>query len=66
MGRLGAIIKDENYYEVYEDLGAVWYTRNGQAKAYVVEKRFTPQEIEEDKWADEVEEDIRRRFREER
>lgn len=64
MARLGEVIVGENYYEVFEDMGAVWYTRNGQAKAYVVEKRFAPQKMEE-KWEEEVEADIRRKFKEE-
>lgn len=64
MARLGEVIVDENYYEVFEDMGAVWYTRNGQAKAYVVEGRLKSQETEEE-LAERVRRDIRERFKEE-
>lgn len=64
MARLGEVIVDENYYEVFEDMGAVWYTRNGQAKAYVVEGRLKPQETKEE-LAERVRRDIRERFKEE-
>lgn len=63
MARLGEVIVDENYYEVFEDMGAVWYTRNGQAKAYVV-GRLKPQETKEE-LAERVRRDIRERFKEE-
>lgn len=64
MARLGEVIVDENYYEIFEDMGAVWYTRNGQAKAYVVEGRLKPQETKEE-LAERVRRDIRERFKEE-
>ena len=64
MARLGEVIVGENYYEVYEDMGAVWYTRNGQAKAYVVKGRLKPQETEEE-LTEKVRRDIRERFKEE-
>ena len=64
MARLGEVIVDENYYEVFEDMGAVWYTRNGQAKAYVVDGRLKPQETEEE-LTERVRRDIRERFKEE-
>lgn len=64
MARLGEVIVDENYYEVFEDMGAVCYTRNGQAKAYVVAGRLKPQETKEE-LAERVKRDIRERFKEE-
>ena len=64
MARLGEVIVGENYYEVFEDMGAVWYTRNGQAKAYVVRGRLKSQETAEE-LAERVRRDIRERFEEE-
>lgn len=64
MARLGEVIVDENYYEVFEDMGAVWYTRNGQARAYVVRGRLKSQETEEE-LAERVRRDIHERFKEE-
>ena len=64
MARLGEVIVGENYYEVFEDMGAVWYTRNGQAKAYVADGRLKPQETEEE-LTERVRRDIRERFKEE-
>lgn len=64
MARLGEVIVDDNYYEVFEDMGAVWYTRNGQAKAYVVKGRLKSQETKEE-LAERVRRDIRERFKEE-
>lgn len=63
MARLGEVIVDENYYEIFEDMGAVWYIRNGQAKAYVVKGRLKSQETEEE-LAERVRRDIRERFKE--